>query len=205
MRITPSPPVPPGLSPSAGTPGEVTVLLAEWAGGDRAALGRLLPLVYDELRRLAHLRLARERPGHTLDSRALVHETYLKLSAGPPAGPADRARFFAVAARSMRTILIDHARAHLAARRGGGAVRMSLEDAEETAAVQRDERLMALDDALARLAEVSDEACRTVEYRYFAGLTTEEIAEALGTSPATVRRRWDFARAWLRRELAAGG
>jgi RNA polymerase sigma factor (TIGR02999 family) len=205
MRVPPTSAAPSAPSPSAGAPSEVTVLLAAWAGGDRAALGRLLPHVYDELRRLAHLRLARERPGHTLDSRALVHEAYLRLSAGTPAGLADRARFFAVAARSMRTILIDHARARLAARRGGGAVRLSLADAEETAAVQRDERLLALDDALARLAEVSEEACRTVEYRYFAGLTTEEIAQALGTSPATVRRRWEFARAWLRRELAAGG
>jgi RNA polymerase sigma factor (TIGR02999 family) len=179
---------------------DVTALLQSLRQGDQTALDRLFPLVYGELRRVAHRQLAREREGHTLDSVALVNETYLKL-AGADIACENRSHFFAVAARAMRTILIDYARARLAAKRGNGVALMPLEEATALFTEDGAEHLLALNEALGRLEAVNEEACRTVECRYFAGLSLEEAAEALDTSVATVRRRWSFAKAWLRREL----
>jgi RNA polymerase sigma-70 factor, ECF subfamily len=183
---------------------EITGLLNAWSEGNRDALDELFPRVYAELRQMARQSLARERPGHTLDSVALVNEAYLKLVDQRELRLANRAHFFAVAARAMRSLLIDYARARRAAKRGGGAAAVPLDDVADLIPAEQTDHLLALDDALSRLAEISEEACRTVECRYFTGLTLEEIAVVLGTSVATVRRRWSFAKAWLRRELQAG-
>lgn len=184
----------------AHPPREVTALLQSLSRGDPTAFDRLFPLVYGELRRVAHGQLARERDDHTLDSVALVNEAYLRL-VDSPVDCQNRAHFFAVAARAMRTILIDYARARLAAKRGSGAPVMPLDEATALFSEDRAEHLLALDEALGRLEFVNPEASRTVECRYFAGLSLEEAAEALELSVATVRRRWSFAKAWLRREL----
>ncbi len=181
-------------------PGEITSLLQNLSQGDQATFDRLFPLVYQELRGVAHRHLARERTGHTLDSVALVNEAYLRLI-GSDVECQNRSHFFGIASRAMRTILIDYARARLAVKRGSGAVAVPLEDATAVLADDRVEDLLSLDEALRRLEHVSPEACRTVECRYFAGLSLEEAAEALDMSVATVRRRWSFAKAWLRREL----
>jgi RNA polymerase sigma factor (TIGR02999 family) len=180
--------------------GEITALLHDLSGGDRSAYDRLFPLVYGELRRVAHWQLSRERSDHTLDSVALVNEAYLRL-VGSPVQCQNRSHFFGIAARAMRTILIDYARARLAEKRGSGAHVLPLEQATALLTDARAEHLVALDEALVRLEAVNREASRTVECRYFAGLSLEEAAEALELSVATVRRRWDFAKAWLRREL----
>jgi RNA polymerase sigma factor (TIGR02999 family) len=181
---------------------EVTRQLLRVSDGDREALDQLIPLVYAGLRRIAQRQLGRERPGHTLDSAALVHEAYLKLVDHDGLKWQNRAHFYAIAARSMRTILIDHARARGAAKRGGGIAVVPLEGFEGAAAEERDEQLIALDETLTRLAGVSAEASQTVELRYFGGLTLEEIALVLDLSLRTVRRRWSFAKAWLQRELS---
>jgi RNA polymerase sigma factor (TIGR02999 family) len=185
-----------------GTPshGDITGLLQNLSQGDGQAFDRLFPMVYGELRRVAHAQLGREREGHTLDSVALVNEAYLRLVHAPVACQ-NRSHFFAVAARAMRSILIDYARARLAAKRGSGARVLPLDEATAIFSDDRAEHLVALDEALHRLEAVNREASQTVECRYFAGLTLEEAAEALQLSVATVRRRWDFAKAWLRREL----
>jgi len=187
---------------SSPPPQDVTRLLGSLSGGDRGALADLFPLVYGELRRLARRQLARERPGHTLDSVALVNEAYLKLVDQDGVRAQSRAHFFAISARAMRSILVDYARARNAAKRGGGRVAVPLEEAEELLlSDEQAEHLEALDEALARLAGVNEEAARTVECLYFGGLTLDEAAVALGLSVATVRRRWSFAKAWLGREL----
>ncbi len=180
---------------------DITRLLESLRGGDRSAVDALFPLVYGELRMLARRQLARERPGHTLDSVALVNEAYMKLADQGDVALANRAHFFAVSARAMRTILVDYARARNAAKRGGGEAAVPLDDVAELLSAEQAEHVTHLDEALARLAEVDDEASRTVECLYFAGLTLEETAEALGFSVATTRRRWSFAKAWLAREL----
>jgi RNA polymerase sigma factor (TIGR02999 family) len=185
-------------------PGEVTRLLLEWKGGDAAALERLLPLVYAELRRIAARHLRHERPGHTLQPTALVHEAYLRLVSAPELEWRDRAHFFGVAARLMRQILVDHARARQRAKRGGEVRKVSLDEAPE-ARVTADVDLLALDEALERLAELDPQQSRVVELRYFGGLTIEETAEVVGVSPATVKREWTLAKAWLRRELGGAG
>ncbi len=185
-------------------PGEVTRLLLEWKGGDAAALDRLLPLVYAELRRIAARHLRHERPGHTLQPTALVHEAYLRLVSAPELEWQDRAHFFGVAARLMRQILVDHARARQRAKRGGEVRKVSLDEAPE-ARVTADVDLLALDEALGRLADLDPQQSRVVELRYFGGLTTEETAEVVGVSPATVKREWTLAKAWLRRELGGAG
>ena len=180
---------------------DITRLLESLRGGDRSAVDALFPLVYGELRALARRQLGQERPGHTLDSVALVNEAYIKLAGQGEVQLENRAHFFAVSARAMRAILVDHARARNAAKRGGGKVAVPLDDVAGLLSVEQAEHITRLDEALARLAAVDDEASRTVECLYFAGLTLEETAEALGLSLATTRRRWSFAKAWLAREL----
>jgi RNA polymerase sigma factor (TIGR02999 family) len=175
---------------------KVTRLLADWSDGNQQALEELLPLIYNELRRLAHNFLFRERPGHTLQTTALVHEAYLKLIDQREAHFENRAHFFAIAAQAMRRILIDSARRHTAAKRGGHREKVSLDEAADIS-LEPDNNLLALDEALNALAEIDPEQSRIVELRYFGGLTIEETADVLKTSPATVKREWTMARAWL--------
>lgn len=188
---------PPG---NASSRGEVTRLLLIWRHGDDEALNRLLPIVYDELRRLARSLMRRERQGHTLQPTALVHEAYLKLFDQRHATWENRAHFFGVAARAMREILVDHARRRGAAKRGGSALRLSLDDVEPTADAPSID-LVALHVALDRMAALDPGQARLVELRVFGGLTIDETAEVLDCSPATVTRQWRHAEAWLHREL----
>ena len=186
----------------------VTELLRAWSGGDAAACEALAPLVYAELRRQARLALRREGDGHTLQTTALVHEAWLRLDSQHGAQWESRSQFFAVAAQMMRRVLVDHARARDAQKRGGGASQVTLgavdsaPGAASRGASPDTVDLLALDDALARLAELDPQKARLVELRYFAGLSIPEVAEALGVSTATVSREWAVARMWLRRELA---
>lgn len=180
---------------------DVTHLLIQWSRGDSAALEALVPLVYDELRRLAQLYISRENPGHTLSSTALVHEAYLRLVKQNEVTWQSRAHFFAVAARMMRRILVDHARKHAYAKRGGGAVTISL-DETIAPAPERELDLVALDDALEALAKLDERQSRMVELRFFGGLSIEETSEVLGVSAPTVKREWASARAWLFREIS---
>jgi RNA polymerase sigma factor (TIGR02999 family) len=193
----------PHEGPPPATP-DVTALLEAWSGGDRAALDALLPVVYDELRRQAQRALRREDAGHTLQPTALVHEAYLRLADRAPPRWEGRAHFLGIAARCMRQVLVDAARARKADKRGGDAQAVTLGALEVAPATAREGEvdLLALDDALARLAEFDPAKARLVELRYFAGLTLDETAQALGVSPATVSREWSVARRWLRRELA---
>lgn len=186
-----------------GSPEEITRLLADWGRGDREALDRLAPLVHAELRRLARRQMSRERPGHTLQATALVNEAYLRLAGQGDFEYQDRAHFFAVCAQVMRHVLIDHARAHDRDKRGGGALRVSLGEAEGLDAGRAAE-LVALDEALRELEEFDPQKGRIVELRYFAGLGIEETAEVLGISPTTVRREWRRAKAWLYRSMSGG-
>jgi RNA polymerase sigma factor (TIGR02999 family) len=177
----------------------VTALLQRLRGGDKEAFQELLPLVYQELRRLAAARMKGERPDHTLQPTALVHEAYLRLAAAD-LDLQSRTHFFAVAAQQMRRIVVDHARSVHAEKRGGRAVKVSLEDFNG-ASIPNDERVLALDEALLRLEEVQPRAARVVELRFFAGLTEPETAESLGIGISTMKRDWNFARAWLAKEL----
>ena len=186
-----------GASPS----NEVTELLVRWSQGESAAREKLVPLVYDELRRLARLLLLGQRTDHTLQSTALVHEAYLKLVGHSSVHWNDRVHFFAVAAQLMRRILVDYARKQYADKRGGNQVTLSL-DEHLAPAKQRPLDVIALDDALNELSRMNPQHSRIVEMRFFAGLSIEEAAQALGVSPATVKRDWAVARAWLYRELA---
>jgi RNA polymerase sigma factor (TIGR02999 family) len=180
----------------------VTRLLDAAAAGDPEAAAGLLPLVYDELRKLAALRMAEERPDHTLDATALVHEAYLRLVGGTePRQYADRGQFFAAAAAAMRRILIDSARRRQALKRGGGAARVPLDGLP---APEPDEELLALHEALDKLAAADPQKAKLVELRYFGGLTGEQAAAVLGISPATADRHWAFARAWLQAEVRGG-
>lgn len=181
-------------------PQTVTLLLEGARRGDEQALAALIPLVYDELRRLAARFLRRERPGQTLQPTALVHEVYLRLLQDSHLSWQNRAHFFGIAARSMRQILVERARARGAAKRGGGQIRVTL-DPELMLAAPQPLDLEVLDDALTRLAALDEDLARVVEIRFFGGLSIEEAAEALHVSPATVKRRWSLARAWLVREL----
>jgi RNA polymerase sigma factor (TIGR02999 family) len=175
-----------------------------WGAGDRAAGERLLPEVYAELRRCAARAMRRESAEHTLQATALVHEAYLRLVDQRRVQWQNRAHFFGIAAQVMRRILVDHARARHAAKRGGGATQLTLGDGDAAApAADGALDLLALHDALERLAGLDPEQARLVELRYFGGLSIEETAEALDVSPATVKREWALARAWLRRELGA--
>lgn len=186
------------------TPQEITVLLIAWGRGDRAALDRLMPLVYDELRRMAHRYLGRERAGHTLQSAALVNEVYLKMVGGQQLDWQNRAHFFAVAAQLIRMILVDYARTRNRDRRGGGAQRVSLDDALLVADEQSAE-LVALNDALNSLAAFDERKSKVAELRFFGGLSVEETATALDVAPITVMREWRLAKAWLYRELNREG
>ncbi|MEX2168351.1 MAG: ECF-type sigma factor [Pirellulales bacterium] len=178
---------------------DVTKILSEIEHGDSAAAERLLPLVYDELRKLAAAKLTHEKPGQTLQATALVHEAYLRLVGSQDAGRWDgRRHFFAAAAESMRRILIDSARRKQSQKRGGDWRRQPL---EAVAAPQPDEELLALDEALKKLATADPVKAKLVELRYFAGLTGEEAAEVLGISPTTADRHWAYARAWLQAEV----
>jgi RNA polymerase sigma-70 factor, ECF subfamily len=181
-------------------PEGVTLLLSRWSEGDQGALDELLPFVYDELRRLAGNYLRRERPNHTLQPTALVNEAYLRLVDQKETRWQNRAQFFGVAAQLMRRVLVDHARAHQAAKRGGPQYAVSLSRADRIAA-QPEVELLAIHDALDRLSELDHQQARIVELRFFGGLTIEESAEVLHVSHATVERDWKMARAWLRREL----
>jgi RNA polymerase sigma factor (TIGR02999 family) len=185
-------------------PRDLTRLLGAIREGDRSALERLIPVVYDELRDLAAHYIRGERPDHTLQPTALVHEAYMRLAghvAQYGADWRDRTHFFGIAARVMRQVLVDHARAHQAAKRGAGHTRVTL--SEELRIVEEETvDLLALDVALTRLASLDADQARLVELRFFAGLTVEETAEVVGRSPTTVKREWRVARAWLHRELS---
>ena len=178
----------------------VSKLLLNWGQGDQGAREALIPLVYDELRRLARRYLRRERPDHTLQSAALVNEAYLRLIRQEHPQWQNRAHFFGVAAQLMRHILVDHARNRAAAKRGAGAPRLTL-DPDVALPQERDVDLIALDDALNQLAALDPQQSRLVELRFFGGLSIEETSVVLGVSPATVKREWATARAWLQREM----
>jgi len=183
--------------------GEVTRLLGAAQGGDAQALNRVVTLVYRELEQLAHRQLAKERPDHTLDTGALVHEAFLKVSGLHSMQWQSRAHFLAMSARLMRRILVDYAAAKSAQKRGGDAVRITLDADLGSAAAAESEDLLALDDALQRLATLDARQARVVECRFFAGMSVEETATALDISPATVKRDWMVARAWLNAELGS--
>ncbi len=184
-------------------PGEVTAMLAEAGRGKDDVLERLVPLVYQELKRLAARFLQDERPGHTLQATALVNEAYLRL-AGQKSGWKNRAHFMAVAGQAMRRVLVDYARQRIAAKRGGGAVAVDLERCEAGIDVRESEELLAVDEALSRLAAMDPQQERVVELRYFCGMSVEETAQALSVSPRTVKRDWAMAKAWLTLEMRAG-
>lgn len=183
------------------TPGEVTRLLMAMQDGQRDAEAQLLTLVYDELRRLAASYLRRERPDHTLQATALVHEAYLRL-AGQDVTWQNRSHFFGVAAQVMRRVLVDHARAHCADKRGGGGVKLSLEDVALMSDAETRE-MVDLDGALTRLEAIDPRQVRVIELRFFAGLSIDETAQVLNCASRTVTRDWRMAQAWLRRELGA--
>lgn len=182
---------------------DITSLLVSWRQGDAAALDRLVPLVYDELRRVARRHLGREPAGHALQPTDLVHEVYLRLVDVDRMTLRSRAHFFGVAAVLMRQILVDYARRQRADKRGGGATMMSLDEVSPAAQASSVD-VLALDEALEALSAVDARQCRVVELRFFAGLSIDEAAEALGISPATVEREWAFAKAWLLRHLSRG-
>jgi RNA polymerase sigma factor (TIGR02999 family) len=181
----------------------VTRLLADATAGDRAALDRLMPIVYDELRRIASRRLGGERQAHTLQTTALVNEAYLRLVDQRQVQWQNRAHFFAIAARMMRYILVDHARARGGAKRGGGATHVTLDDAIAPQAADSPESLLLIDDALSRLEQMDARKCQVAELRLFSGLSVDETAEVLKVSAVTVMRDWRMAKAWLQRELTA--
>jgi RNA polymerase sigma-70 factor (ECF subfamily) len=180
---------------------EITRLLLAWQEGDQAALDRLIPLVHAELYRRAKRYMGRERRGHTLQTTALIHEVYLRLVDAQQVRWQNRAHFFAIAARLMRRILVDHARERRYQKRGGEARRVTLDEGL-VVSPERDYDLVALDDALSALGEVDLRKSRVVELRFFGGLSVEETAEALEVSPETVRRDWRLARSWLLRRLS---
>lgn len=183
-------------------PNEISQLLDEWSHGNQAALDRLYPLVYDELRRMAHRYMSRERKGHTLQTTALINEAYLRLVEQKHVHWANRAHFFGISAQIMRRILIDHARRYEYSKRGGGAQKVSLDEVA-VVAKERSTELLAVDEALTRLGEIDLRRSQVVELRFFGGLDNEEIASYLKISANTVTRDWNLARAWLYRELSS--
>ena len=183
---------------------QITELLVRWRGGDQQALDDLLPLVYNELRQIASHYLQRERTGHTLQSTALVHEAYVRLVGPNVPQWQGRAHFFGVAARVMRQILVEYARSHQAAKRGGGICKVTIDEGIEAAPKPVDLDILLLDDALKGLAALDERQSRIVELRFFAGLSIDDTSQVLGISPATVSREWTSARAWLHREVSRG-
>jgi RNA polymerase sigma-70 factor (ECF subfamily) len=181
-------------------PQEVTELLAEWSDGDAAALEKLTPLVYEELRRLAHNYMEGQRPDHTLQTTALVNEAYLRLAGQRKPNFNNRSHFLAVAAKAMRQILVNHAKAARRQKRGGGATKIEL-DTAALVSPEKPQAVLDLNEALERLASLDSRKAEVVELRYFGGLTQDEIAEVLKISAVTVRRDWVFAKAWLYSEL----
>lgn len=182
-------------------PHQVTRLLKEWSEGDETALEQLTPLVYDELHRLAHQHMRRERPGNVLQTSALINEAYLRLVDEPRIHWQNRAHFFGIAARLMRRILVDEARKRNAAKRGGDAIQVSLDEATSVAQEQA-ANVVALDDALRNLEAIDARQSEIVELRFFGGLNIEETAGVLKVSPGTVMRDWTFARAWLKNQMS---
>jgi len=182
-------------------PQEISRLLRAWGAGDQTALDRLVPLVYDELRRMARRYMDRQQAGHTLQTTALIHEAYLRLVDQQDAQWQNRAHFFGVAAKAMRSILVDYARTRQAVKRGGAFLLVSLDEAA-VVSTERTAEMVALDDALVSLAAFDQRKSQVVEMRYFGGLTVEETAEVLKVSPETVARDWRLARTWLLRELS---
>lgn len=180
---------------------EITLILKDWSGGNRAAADSLIQIVYQELRKIAASYLRNQRPDHTLQPTALVHEAYMKLVDISDANWQDRAHFFAVAAQTMRHILIDHARAIAADKRGGGAQKLALDEAVSFSTDNRDVDLLDLDEALKELATFDEKQSQIIELRFFGGLTVEETAEVMKISPATVKREWATARVWLFRKM----
>lgn len=205
----------------ASSDAPVTQLLADWRAGSHAALAQLSAVLYDELRRIAQQHLRRERPNHTIQRTALVNEAFLRLLGQQSIDWQNRSQFFAIASNTMRRVLVDHARARQAEKRGGGAELASLDAMNESSEHDgasnaapvpsalvhtddgADETVVAIDEALRRLAALDPRQVQVVEMRYFAGMTVEETADALGISPATVKREWTMARAWLRDQLAS--
>jgi RNA polymerase sigma-70 factor (ECF subfamily) len=182
------------------SPQNITQLLVQWGNGDKEALDKLLPIVYEELRRQAERFLRRERPNHTLQPTALIHEAYLKLINQEHMRWQNRAQFFGIAAQLMRRILVDHARGKQAAKRGGEDVKLQLDEAM-IGGRQKDVNLVTLDEALNRLGQLDEQQGKIVELRYFSGLSIDETSAAVSISPATVKRDWTIAKAWLRREI----
>jgi len=187
--------------PPPSKPHEITELLEQWSGGNQAALDKLYPLVYEELRRLARSYMRREPKGHTLQTTALINEAYVRLVDQHQVHWQNRSHFFAISAQIMRRILVDHARRHLHAKRGGGARKISLDEVM-LVAKERSEEVLMLDEALANLARVDPRRCQVVELRYFAGLNNTQIASVLKISENTVMRDWNLARAWLYQQLS---
>ena len=181
-------------------PHEITKLLKDWSSGDQTALEQLMPMVYDELHRLAHQHMRREKQGHVLQTSALINEAYLRLIDEPQIPWENRSHFFGIAARVMRRILVDEARKRDAAKRGGGAIQVSLVEATSVSQEQA-ANVVALDDALKTLQAIDSRQSEIVELRFFGGLSIEETAEVLKVSPGTVMRDWTFARAWLRNQM----
>ena len=182
-------------------PEEITNLLLDWGNGDKAALDRVIPLVYQELRRVAHRQMRRERAGDTLQTTALINEAYLRLVDYARVRPRDRAHFFAIAAQAMRRILIERARSRRSAKRGSGGQRVSLDDAADVSN-ERAADLVALDEALTNLAAIDPRKAEIVELKYFGGLSIEETAGVLEVSTPTVERDWRMAKIWLHREIS---
>jgi RNA polymerase sigma factor (TIGR02999 family) len=182
-------------------PPEITQLLQDWSDGKTEVLESLMPLVYGELRRQASRHLSKERPNHTLQTTALIHEAYLKLIGQKEVEWQNRNHFFAIASTAMRRILVDHAKERHREKRGGSAENLPLEDVTKISAGEKTIDLIALDEALNRLAKMNERQARVVELRYFSGLSNDETAEVLGVSNATVRNDWNIARAWLRQEI----
>ena len=182
------------------SPHLVTQLLVDWGNGNQAALDKLMPLVYDELHRLAHRYMDRERPGHTLQTSALVNEAFVRLVDQKDVHWQNRAHFFGIAAQMMRRILVDYARSRQYAKRGGDARQVSFDEAM-IVSPERATEVVALDDALKRLALIDERKSQIVEFRFFGGLSIEETAEVLKVSPGTIMRDWTLAKAWLRKEM----
>jgi RNA polymerase sigma-70 factor (ECF subfamily) len=180
---------------------EITDLLQAWSNGDSEALAKLIPLVDRELKKIAHAYMLREKPGNTLQTTALVHEALIKLLEGEKIDWRSRRHFYALVAKRMRQVLIEHARARLAAKRGGGIEPTEL-DESILLTTEMSEELVMLDEALEKLEQIDDRKAKVVEYRYFGGFTNEEVAELLDIAPSTVDREWRLARSWLKREMS---